>query len=480
VGNRGSVNTDSVVTSYATNNMNEYDAVGGVANLQDNDGNLKDDGTHTFVHDALNRLIEVRRISDGLTVARYTYDALNRRVTKTVTNSGALNGATRYLLDGVQEIEERDGADAVVAQYVYGPAIDEILTMERGGQAYYYHDDSLGSIEALTDGTQAIVERTTYDAYGAPKFTNATFTPAGTTSSVGNPFLFTAQRLDPETGLYYYRNRYYNPSTGRFIERDPTGYGAGSMGLYEYPGNNPIDSTDPMGLFNQSSGAGRRGGSPTPSAPAQRGKSPTPSAPAQTCCGPDVTKELAAVLKKIKNTFAGWTPTQQKDACSGLTKIIPGKGESWKDDWFHFMNAWDIKDLSKRGWGAGWADWMNKPPYSPPCAMPPCQDTVEVDGQCFYEGSVNYAAFGVMWKLCNRWKWTMRLSIYAYKGPNIGLRPAATNWIPSREWAVAGYKGWVPDTGTTPPGDNPQCSHCPVAYAGPQFTVHWYPMMPDF
>lgn len=257
VGNRASVDTDSVVTSYTPNNMNEYDAVGGVANLQDDNGNLQDDGTHTFIHDALNRLIEVRRVSDGLTVATYTYDALNRRVTKTVTNSGPLNGTTRYLLDGVQEIEERDGADAVVAQYVYGPAIDEILTMERGGQTYYYHDDSLGSIEALTDGAQSIAERTTYDAYGAPEFTDAAFAPAGTTSSVGNPFLFTAQRLDPETGFYYYRNRYYNPTTGRFIERDPMGYAAGSMGLYEYVGGNPVNFADPMGWSPQGSAAGQ-------------------------------------------------------------------------------------------------------------------------------------------------------------------------------------------------------------------------------
>ncbi len=250
VGNRTFINKDAIVTNYAPNNMNEYDSVGGVTNLHDNNGNLKDEGTLLFTHDGFNRLIKVRSKSSGLpTIAVYTYDAANRRVVKTVTNSGALDGATHFLWDGWQEIEERNAADAVLAQYAYGSLIDEILTMDRGGATYYYHNDSLGSIEALTNSTQAIVERTTYDAYGAPQFTDANFNPfASTTSSVGNPFLFTAQRLDPETGLYYYRNRYYNSSTGRFIERDPMGYAAGSLGLYEYVGGDGINQTDAMGL----------------------------------------------------------------------------------------------------------------------------------------------------------------------------------------------------------------------------------------
>ncbi len=243
VGNRTFITKDSVTTTYSPNIMNEYDTVGGLSNLHDDNGNLTDDGTLLFSHDAVNRLISVTRKSDGLPIAVYTYDAPNRRATKTVTNSGSLNGTTRFLWDGWQEIEERDGSGTVLAQYVPG------LTMGRGGQTFYYHDDSLGSTEVLTDSTQAIVERTTYDAYGAPQFTDANFNPsATTTSSVGNPFLFTSQRLDPETGLYYYRNRYYNPSTGRFIERDPIGYAAGSLGLYEYVGNNSANVTDASGL----------------------------------------------------------------------------------------------------------------------------------------------------------------------------------------------------------------------------------------
>jgi RHS repeat-associated protein len=231
--------------------MNEYDSVGGISQIQDDNGNLRDDGNLLPSHDALNRLIAANRKSDGLPIAQYTYDGLNRCVSKSVQNSGAFNGFTRYLLDGQQEIEERDTLDVMTAQYLYGSDIDDILRMDRAAQSYYYHDDSLGSIEALTDASGNIIERTTYDAYGAPQFTDASFVPSGTTSLVGNPFLFTAQRLDSETGLYYYRNRHYNPTTGRFVERDPIGIWTDPRNLgnsFSYVGNNGINSGDPSGL----------------------------------------------------------------------------------------------------------------------------------------------------------------------------------------------------------------------------------------
>ncbi len=119
-----------------------------------------------------------------------------------------------------------------MASYVYGSFIDEILQMQRGGQFYYYHHNELGTVSAITDASGSAVERYTYDAYGAPKvFTGAGVASAapvnawGTPhSAIGNPSMFTARELDEETGLYYFRARYYDSAKGRFLERDPEGY----------------------------------------------------------------------------------------------------------------------------------------------------------------------------------------------------------------------------------------------------------------
>jgi len=74
---------------------------------------------------------------------------------------------------------------------------------------------------------------------------------AGSSSSVFDdqltPYLFTGRRFDIEIGLYYYRARYYDPFTGRFLQADPVGYGAG-INVYRYCANNPLGLRDPFGL----------------------------------------------------------------------------------------------------------------------------------------------------------------------------------------------------------------------------------------
>jgi RHS repeat-associated protein len=195
-------------------------------------------------------------------VATYSYDADGRRIRKVVTGSGDLNGTTDFYLDGWQEIEEHDGANAVTQQYVYGSYIDEPLVVDTNltgtPKRYFYHQNTLYSVYALTDTGGNIAEGYLYDAYGRQTVYDpgasgvVTFgagdvvTPGGH-SLVGNPYLFTGRRLDPETGLYYYRARYRDATEGRFIERDQVGYTAREMNLYAYAGDGPTNDTDPSG-----------------------------------------------------------------------------------------------------------------------------------------------------------------------------------------------------------------------------------------
>jgi hypothetical protein len=99
-------------------------------------------------------------------IAEYTYDALNRRIRKTVTNSDELNGTTVYIWDGWQAVEEHGPRGTKT--YTYGNYIDEPITMTTADGTFYYHTNNLYNVAALTDGAGAVVERYRYSAYGEP------------------------------------------------------------------------------------------------------------------------------------------------------------------------------------------------------------------------------------------------------------------------------------------------------------------------
>lgn len=102
----------------------------------------------------------------------------------------------------------------------------------------YYHQDQLGSTRALTDNGGGTYASYTYDAYG-----NLT----GSTGTANNPFGFAGQYTDGESGLTYLRARYYDPTTGQFLTRDPLAAITGSP--YGYTAGNPLNGTDPSGMF---------------------------------------------------------------------------------------------------------------------------------------------------------------------------------------------------------------------------------------
>ena len=94
-------------------------------------------------------------------------------------------------------------------------------------------------MRAITNSKGVTVESYTYDVYGKPTIYN-TIGKEIPESQVGNDFLFTGKMFDYDTGLYYYRNRYYDPELGRFITPDPLGPTA-NPNLYTYVGNNPVN-----------------------------------------------------------------------------------------------------------------------------------------------------------------------------------------------------------------------------------------------
>lgn len=220
-------------TTNTVNNVNQYTNTGFD---YDGDGNMISTGVDSFLYDD-NRMATY---FDGSVYTSYSYDALGRRVEKDVNGT-----KTRYLYSGGHVVEELDGADNLQRSFVYGSGVDEVLMMREGGNDYYYLDNSIGTITGLLDNTGSLVEQYLYDSYGVPTIYDAGLTPISA-SAYNNPYLFTGRRYDNESGLYYYRNRYYNPVLCRFMQRDPLGYKDG-MNLYAYVSNNPVRYIDPLG-----------------------------------------------------------------------------------------------------------------------------------------------------------------------------------------------------------------------------------------
>lgn len=241
VNNRQSVQANAAMTSYTANNLNQYTILTGAISATlsyDANGNLLSDGTNTYAYDFENRLVS----ANGGATAKYFYDALGRRILKV-----AGPDSTFYDYSQLRMIEEYNTTSGpVTASFVYGADLDEVLTMQRGGQTYFYHHNALGSVTQITNATGGIVEQYEYDAYGHTSFFNGVYAPL-TTTAIGNPVLFTGQRYDAESGLYFYKARYYSPLLGRFVQRDPLGFVDG-MSLYEYAVSNPINHTDQFGL----------------------------------------------------------------------------------------------------------------------------------------------------------------------------------------------------------------------------------------
>ncbi|MCG8417288.1 MAG: hypothetical protein MJE77_05005, partial [Proteobacteria bacterium] len=191
--------------------------------------------TTTYSYDPFGNLSHVER-PNGTTID-YILDGQQRRIGKKV--NGTLQTGFLYQ-DALNPVAQLDATGTVTARFVYAEQGHVPTYLIKDGATYRIITDHLGSVRLVIDtATGVIAQRIDYDSWG-----NITLD----TNPGFQPFAFAGGLYDPQTGLYHFGAREYDPTIGRWTTKDPIGFAGGDTNLYAYVANDPVNLLDPSGL----------------------------------------------------------------------------------------------------------------------------------------------------------------------------------------------------------------------------------------
>lgn len=238
-GNRLTRTLNDHTVHYVYNEANQLIQAGDITYGYDDRGNRvsKEEAgqTTTYIFNALDRLAGIV-YPDG-SQNHFVYDPFGNRIAAT-DHTGQ---TTRYLLDGDNVLMELSHSGETQTRYTSIYEYDMWLSIRKDNQTHYFHKDGLNSTSALTDDLGELSATYTYRAYGEIY---------QQTGSLQNPYTYTGREIDAQSGLYYYRDRYYDPHHGVFISTDsyPASlYAPLTYNRYSYLVNNPVNYIDPTG-----------------------------------------------------------------------------------------------------------------------------------------------------------------------------------------------------------------------------------------
>ncbi len=204
----------------------------------DNNGNLVRDDKFSYEYDGFNQLVKIKENNN--LIAEYFYDHNGERIKKAEYSGRAREpvSITYYVGDFVRTVKGNKVEDSI---YYYNDG--QLVAKEENNKKYYYHPDYLGSTNLITDENGNL-------------FSEMSYLPFGKSLAENNErFTFTGQESDKESDLMYYGARYYNPSSGRFIQPDEVIqdiYNPQNLNRYSYVLNNPYKYNDPSGNYVES------------------------------------------------------------------------------------------------------------------------------------------------------------------------------------------------------------------------------------
>jgi len=245
--NFDNVQSPSGSFSPPTNGADEYATFAGRAITYDDAGAVLSDGLATYSYDNFGELTSVNGGAAGS--RRYVRDAFGRIVYERDETPGAGNPVTRFGYDGWRR-SVRMLPNGDLETMVDGQGLDEhLVRVDSSGQHLFYHQERNGNVYVVTDEGGDPLEWYDYSAYGDVTIRS----PQGTVrtkSAINNRFGFQGQAFDESLGLVDMRRRFYRPSMGRFLQRDPIGL-AGGSNLYAFADSSPLSFRDPFGLDKQ-------------------------------------------------------------------------------------------------------------------------------------------------------------------------------------------------------------------------------------
>ena len=237
IGNRLNSTLAGTAWNYTSNNLNQYTALTSGNTTQspayDADGNMTFRDGWTQIWNGENRLVEMYNDTAKLT---FSYDYMGRRIEKKVfQQTGGIwapQKSLQYVYDGYKLVEEIDTLPDEKPES-QGADLPLVLTDVASDQSYFYTADGNKNISELVDAAGNIAAHYEYDPFGKINTQNGAY-------AANNPFRFSSEYFDDETGLVYYNYRYYSPELGRWINRDPIGE-RGGVNLYIMVDNSPIN-----------------------------------------------------------------------------------------------------------------------------------------------------------------------------------------------------------------------------------------------